>query len=131
MIISGTSAVFNNTQGVDDIEMPTCGHAWWGKVNVNQGSVVNININVGSGRLDLEAALWWPEAQTDQHDDVDLHIIDPGGVERTSSRSGPSIFERARVGGALTPGTWTIRIRGYNVKSAPQTVYWTVDIHGC
>ncbi len=131
MIISGPIAWpnFDNTTGAGPLHMPVNGHAWWGKVNVNNGTVINIPIGVGAGRHDLEAALWWPEAQAEAHDDVDVHLIDPGSVERAKSYSGPSVFERAEVAGNLAEGTWTIRIKGYYVQSGPQTVYWTVDVH--
>lgn len=133
MILSGPLlwGSFDNTAGVGRIGMPTCFHAWWGKVKVNNGTVVTIDINVGTSRRDMAAALWWPEAQSEAHDDIDLTLIDPGGSTRANSDSGVSIFERAGVAGALTPGTWRLRIRGYNVQSGPQTVYWTTDIHGC
>ena len=92
---------------------------------------MDIKINVGSGRRDLQAALWWPEGQAEQHDDIDLYLINPSGSTVTNSISSPSVFERTAMGGALASGTWTIRIKGHNVQSGPQTVYWTVDVHGC
>ena len=131
MMNSGTLAWpnFDNTRGLGQLRMSTYYPVWWGKVSVNQGTVINIPINIGPNRSDLRAALWWPEAQTEQHDDIDLHLLDPSGVERAKSYSAVSIFERARVLGSLTVGKWKIRIKGYNVKSGPQTVYWTVDVH--
>lgn len=131
MINCGTLAwpSFDNTRGVGPLEMPVNGWVWWGKVSISDGTVVNIPITFGAGVSDLRAALWWPEAQTEAHDDVDVHLIDPSGAERARSYSGISIFERARVPGAVTAGTWKIRIKGYNVQSGPQTVYWVVDVH--
>jgi len=131
LINSGTLASpnFGNTKGLGPLRMPTNGIVWWGKVSVNQGTVINIPIKIASNRSNLRAALWWPESQTERHDDIDLHLIDPNDVERANSESGVSIFERAQVSASLTQGTWTVRIKGYNVKSGPQTVYWTAAVH--
>lgn len=130
MMNSGTlNWPYDNTRGLGQLRMPVNGVVWWGKVNVNQGTVINIPINVTGNRRDLRASLWWPEAQTEQHDDVDVHVIDPSGVERAKGYSAVSVFERARVAGSLANGTWKIRIKGYNVKSGPQPVYWVVDVH--
>jgi hypothetical protein len=120
---------YDNTRGLGQLRMPVNGVVWWGKVSVNQGTVINIPINIPSNRRDLRASLWWPEARTEKHDDIDVHLIDPSGVEQAKGYSGVSIFERAQVPGSLAAGTWKVRIKGYNVKSGPQTVYWVVDVH--
>lgn len=119
---------YNNTVGAGPLEMATNGHAWWGKVSVGNLTNINIPINVGAGKSNLDAALWWPESATQAHNDVDIHLIDPSGVERAKGFSGVSIFERTGVDGALQTGTWVIRIRGYNVPTGSQTVYWAVHI---
>ena len=131
LIQSGSQAWpnYSNTTGLGLLRMPTDGVVWWGKVGVNQGTVINIPIPVSAGQSDLRVSLWWPEAQTELHDDIDVHVIDPSAVERAQGYSGVSIFERAEAAGNLTPGQWTVRIRGYNVNSGPQTVFWVVDVH--
>ena len=119
---------FNNTVGAGLVKLPTNGWAYWGKVTVAQGSVIDIPITVSSSDTLIDAALWWPEGSSlailDQHSDVDVQIIDPSGTVRDSSISIPSVFERARVSGSLPGGTWKIRIKGYSVPFLPQTVYW-------
>ncbi|HET6315684.1 MAG TPA: S8 family serine peptidase [Chloroflexota bacterium] len=123
---------YDNEEGAGDLKMPTCGTAFWGKVNVNStGSVVDIPLSVGASRNGIEAAIWWPERVTESHDDIDVHLIDPFGVERAKGFSAMSIFERARVSGALTTGTWTIRIKGFSVASGPQPVFWSLSLKGC
>ncbi|NEO64800.1 MAG: hypothetical protein F6J98_32150, partial [Moorea sp. SIO4G2] len=62
------------------------------------------------------------------HNDIDIHLIDPTGTERARGFSAVSVFERARVSGSLTPGTWKIRIRGFNVPTGSQVVYWASHI---
>lgn len=132
MILSGQSVYpFDNTEGGGDLVLPTGSYAWWGKVNVSSGSVINIPITVGSGKTKLEAALWWPEGATEAHDDVDLYLIDPSGVQRAYSISSPSVFEHVRftpASGYLATGTWNIQIRGYSIPSGPQPTYWTSDL---
>lgn len=129
MILSGNKVYpFDNIEGGGDLVLPTNSWATWGKVSVYSGSVIDIPINVGSGKTKLEAALWWPEGATEAHDDVDLYIIDPSGTQRSSSISSPSVFEHAKYSGSLAVGTWKIRIKGYSVPSGPQLTYWTVDL---
>ena len=137
LILSGQNpyCCYNNEEGAGHLEMPplrTCGQAHWGKVSVpSTGSTINIEVSVGSGQ-DLEAALWWPEGADEEHDDIDIYLIDPSGKgPRTVGYSGFSVFERARVAGPLAVGEWTIRIKGYSVSSGPQDVYWTANVHGC
>ena len=70
----------------------------------------------------LTAAIWWPEAVTDAHNDVDLFIVDPGGVIRASSTSVASVFEHTQVPGLLAAGTWKLRIQ--NKGSRSQEVFF-------
>jgi serine protease AprX len=119
---------YDNTQGAGRLRMGTGGTAFWGKVGVLNGATINIPISVGTGRQVLDAALWWPETVVQPHNVIDLFLIDPGGTERARGYSWNSIFERARVGGTLTPGTWTLRIQGYQVNTFAQVVYWAARI---
>lgn len=124
MILSGQQVYpFNNTSGAGRLILPTDGHAWWGKVTVTNGATIDIPIDIGSARSSLDGALWWPETAAQQHNDIDIYLVDPSGVQRSSSLSVPSVFERTRVTGGLS-GTWKIRIRGYSVPTGSQTVYY-------
>ena len=130
LILSGQQPYpFNNTSGAGPLRLPTDGWAWWGKVSVRNGDTINIPLGIPAGASNtFDGALWWPETAAQQHNDVDLSLVDPGGATRASSVSIASVFERARVSGAVTPGTWTLRIRGYQVPAAPQTVYWAAHV---
>lgn len=119
---------YNNTTGAGPIQMATNGLAWWGKVSVGNSVNIDIPINIGSGKRDLDAALWWPESATQTHNDIDVHLIDPSGAERAKGYSGVSVFERTGVNGVLQPGNWRVRIRGYSVPTGSQTVYWAVHM---
>jgi hypothetical protein len=124
---------FNHDEGAGALELITCAGAWWGKVSVAQtGTTIDIPLSVSSPRnRGFEAALWWPEAAREAHDDIDLKLIDPGGTQVASSISVVSVFERLRHERELRPGTWTLRIQGFKVSSGPQTVYWVADARGC
>jgi serine protease AprX len=132
LILSGQQVSFNNTSGAGPLRLPTDGVVFFGKASISNGATLDIPLNVGGGFNVLDGALWWPETAfrifgitIEVHNDVDLHLIDPGGATRASSISVPSVFERARVTGApLASGTWRLRIRGFNVPGSPQTVYW-------
>jgi serine protease AprX len=130
LILSGQQPYpFNNTSGAGPLRLPTDGWAWWGKVSIRNGDTINIPLNIAAGAPNtFDGALWWPETATQQHNDVDLSLVDPSGTVRASSISIPSVFERARVAGAVAPGVWTLRIRGYQVGTASQTVYWAAHV---
>jgi hypothetical protein len=138
LILSGQNPFpFNNTSGAGPLRLPTDGWAWWGKVSVANGATINIPLPISGGNPNtLDGALWWPEfafqssftGRLDFHNDIDVHLVDPSGVTRAASISVPSVFERARVSGPVTRGTWQLRIRGFNVPWGSQTVYWAAHV---
>ena len=119
---------YNNTEGAGRLRMGTGGTAHWGKVVITDGATINIPINVGTGRRGFGGALWWPETAAQEHNVIDLFLFDPGGTERARGYSWNSVFERAQVGGNLAPGTWTLRIQGFRVRTASQVVYWAARV---
>lgn len=127
LILSGQQKYpFDNTKGAGPLKMPTGGVGHWGKTAVNNGVTIDIPIYVPAGKTKIEAALWWPESQGVSHNDVDVHLISPGGSTLASSISIPSVFERATYEStSLAVGTWKLRIRGYSIPAGPQTVYWS------
>jgi serine protease AprX len=137
LILSGQQPYpFNNTSGAGPLRLPTNGWAWWGKVAVGDKQTVDIPLSISASKANtFDAALWWPEGgvrilgfHIDWHSDIDLHLVDPGGTTRASSISIPSVFERARVNGEVTKGTWKLRIRGFKVPIGPATVYWAAHV---
>ncbi len=130
LILSGQQPYpFNNDSGAGRLNLPTNGWAWWGKVNITHGGTIDIPIEVPAGSPNnFDAALWWPETAAQPHNDVDLSLIDPSGVVRASSVSSPSVFERVRAAGAVQPGQWKVRVRGYSVPTGGQAVYWAAHV---
>ncbi len=136
LVLSGQQPhPFDNIRGAGPLQLPTDGWAWWGKVSVANGQTCDIPLHVsGTSPHTLDGALWWPEyvglpqmGQAEVHNNLDLHLVDPGGAVRASSTSVPSVFERARVAGAVATGTWKLRIRGSDVFGT-QTVYWAAHV---
>lgn len=123
--------LYDNTEGAGDLSLITCARAQWGKVAVLNGFQVDIPISVGPGRNAIEAAIWWPEGVSESHNDIDLYVIDPGGATRDVGFSSVSVFERVRVTGSLTPGTWKLRVKGFSVPSFVKVVYFVADVRGC
>ncbi|MFG3689621.1 S8 family serine peptidase [Micromonospora sp. NPDC047740] len=117
-----TTWPFDNNTGAGPFRLGTGGHAWWGKVNIAQGTQVDIPITVAAGKTLLEGALWWPESVS-RHNDVDLRLVAPDGTVRDLSISGVSVFERAGVSD-VRAGGWKLRITGFSVTGT-QTVYWS------
>ncbi len=130
LILSGQQPYpFNNTSGAGPLRLPTDGWAWWGKVSVGNGVTIDIPLNLSGGTPNtFDGALWWPETPSQSHNDIDLYLVDPYGNSQDFSWSVPSVFERASVPGAVTSGTWRLRIRGYNVPTGSQTVYWAAHV---
>ena len=128
---------FPDTVGAGVLRLPPVdGLAWWGKVVVGHGDVIDIPLDVGAVTPDtVGGALWWPDPRVEVEEpllaksfnDIDLYIHSPSGQARAASKSERSVFERARVvvgSESNVPGTWTLRIIGANVPHDPQTVYW-------
>ncbi len=128
LILSGQTVPFNSVNGTGLINLPTNGWAWWGKTTVGNNGTIDIPLNVGAGNNRFDCAIWWPETASQSHNDVDVSLIDPNGVTRASSLSVASVFERARFLGAVAPGTWKLRIRGFSVPAGPQAVYYSAHI---
>lgn len=129
LILSGQQPYpFNNTSGAGPLRLPTNGWSWWGVVTLRNGDTIEIPFSISShGANTLDGALWWPETAAQTHNDIDLSLVDPSGTVRASSISIPSVFERTRVAGIVTTGTWKVRIRGYSATGS-QTVYWALHV---
>jgi hypothetical protein len=147
MILAGTEIYpYPERFGAGPIELPTCGFANWGKVTMEPVIIsdppepgdpipvaeVDIPIHVGPNNLRLDAALWWPTVPFQTATDLDLHLIDPNGIERAKADANRGVFERTKVkakksGGQLEPGTWILRIRAPQL-SLDQTVYWATRL---
>ncbi|MCI0603808.1 S8 family serine peptidase [bacterium] len=147
LILSGTEIEpFEERIGAGAIELPTCGFADWGKVTMEPVIItdppepgdpvpvaeVDIPIQVGQNNLRLDAALWWPTEPFQATTDIDLHLIDPFGVERAKSNSIRGVFERTRAKakksvGQLEPGTWILRIRA-PILFFDKTIYWAANL---
>jgi serine protease AprX len=124
LILSGQQPSFDNTTGAGRLRLPPLsGASVFGKHSVGHQAVIDIDFGViGGPDRTIDAAIWWPEFGA-AHNDIDLSLIDPSGVTRASSVSINSVFERCRVAAPTPQGIWKVRIRGYSVPSAPQTVY--------
>jgi hypothetical protein len=125
---------YSNVFGAGHLQLPVpCGQTGnWGKVTFAQpkgdsATSVNIPLPLTSG-ASLAVALWWPESAGEAHDDIDVYVLDPNGIEQAKAISQPSVFERTEVAGPLVAGTWTVKIKGASINSAPQDVYWTADV---
>jgi serine protease AprX len=119
---------YDNTVGAGPLRMGVGGRAWWGKVGVVNGATIDIPISISSGQRNLDGALWWPETASQQHNVIDLFLIDPSGNERARGYSWSGVFERARAAGGLQSGAWRLRIQGYSVNTSSQIVYWAARV---
>lgn len=127
LILSGQQPYpFNNTVGAGRLHLPDQrGQIWWGKVSVSNGQTIDVPLGINTSvRNILDGALWWPETQSQTHNNINLSLVSPSGVELALSTDSLSVFQRARVSQSLASGTWKLRIRGNSVPVGPQTVYW-------
>lgn len=117
---------FQERDGSGPINVPMGnGETNWNAVTLTSSQpTVNIPLLIaGTSPHNLDAALWWAESVSDQHNDIDLFLIDPNGLERARSNDIPGVFERARVEEPLAFGNWTIRIEAH-LKTSSEKVYW-------
>jgi serine protease AprX len=139
LILSGTNPgpTWPPKEGVGEIVLPSEGSGLFGKIEITDCCrEVTIPIEVPSDDIKhIQAALWWPEdlvvlsgGEVNTHNDVDLHLIDPKGVEQATSAATLGVFERASadVGGAT--GQWHLKIDGKSFQHLPQIVFWTVGL---
>lgn len=129
MIASGehisTNGAYDNSIGAGRLKSFTDGNLSWWKINVGNGQSIDLTFPVNTSRTKLKAAIWWPENSSQAHNDVDLSLLNPNGNQAAYSNLTKGIFEKLNVISStpLPQGTWKLRVRGYSVPSAPQTVY--------
>lgn len=127
MILLGqNSPPFNNISGAGPIRFVPNGLFFQGKTSLPGLGQTDLPLD-GFGfdpqfPYNLNAAIWWPEAQNVNHNNIDLSIVDPGGTPRASSTVLNSVFQRCKVAGPLAPGTWKLRIK--NNGTRPQDVFF-------
>lgn len=127
LIMTGSqTAPFNNTNGAGLLKLGSGGVSWRGKVAMVNAQTLDVPNFVAATPNRLSAAIWWPEKPA-VHNDIDLALVDPSGVVRATSSSSGGVFERVSVNGPIAQGTWKLRISGFNVPSASQQVYWTMQ----
>lgn len=117
---------FGNIAGAGDVFVGRTNDLWVrGTRSITHNDVDTVDIPVNANDTCIEAGIWWSEGVT-WHNDIDLYLDDPAGVQRASSIETDSVFERIRISGPFVPGTWRLRIEGYSVKAAasPETVYF-------
>ena len=101
------------------------GSTWWtGSTTLGTQASDRI-ISMPAGRKNLKVAVWWPEKDTDAHNDVDLQVLGPMSLNVNSAWAG-SVWEKIAVPGALTPGSYTIRLIPYSMPRPNQVVHYTI-----
>jgi serine protease AprX len=131
LILFGERIPIDPATGAGKLRLNLDGMSWVGKVPVGNGDVIDIDLPVPSGMGKcLDAAIWWPETwQNDHvHNTITLAVADPSGAVSGAASTPNSVFERCFLQGTTSAGTWTVRIRGAAVPTAPQTVYWAAFI---
>jgi len=101
--------------------------SWWWSGQITLGATAtDLIFAIPASRKNLKVVIWWPERQSDAHNDVDLLVLDPGGGTVGSSAWSGSVWEKVKQTGNLTPGNYTVRISPFNTPRANQVVYYTV-----
>jgi hypothetical protein len=108
------NVVFNSTTGSADIEIPA---------NYRDPSMPN------DVPYRIDAAIWWSEPMTQQHQEIDLWLADANGVTKAQSYDATSVFQKVRYesDGTLT-GNWHLRFASYGIPAAPVRVYWVAHV---
>ena len=74
----------------------------------------------------MKVAIWWPERQSDPHNDVDLVVLNPAGGAVASSSWGSSVWEKVKLTGGVPAGNYTLRFSPFSMPRPNQRVYYTV-----
>ncbi|MGH7945137.1 MAG: S8 family serine peptidase [Opitutaceae bacterium] len=122
---------FGNISGAGDVSVGLSSDKWVrGTRSITNNDVDTVDFDIDSNDTCIEAAIWWPEGVT-WHNDIDLYIDNPSGVQQGGSIEVDSVFERIRLNAPFSAtGTWKLRIEGYSVKAAatPETVYYFAHV---
>lgn len=101
--------------------------SWWWTGQITLGTTTqDLVFAVPASRKNMKVAIWWPERQSDAHNDVDLVVLDPSGGTLGSSNSGGSVWEKVRQTGNLATGNYTVRFVPFSMPRPSQVVYYTV-----
>ncbi|MEN3362146.1 MAG: serine protease AprX [Mycobacteriales bacterium] len=116
----------NNVIGAGPVKLPNPARStsWTSQVSVANRQSIDIPLPFPpTSRTDtpINIAIWWPEAPA-AHNDIDVALIDPNGAVFSQSITASGVFEKLSVPGLRTPGTWKIRVTGFNVPAGPQLV---------
>jgi hypothetical protein len=120
----GSQPDWDNQYGAGQLKLPSACRTWYYyATSITNGQIANLPLYFGGGSIGVKAAIWWPEKASEAHDDIDLFLLDPSGNWAGGSGTRGGVFEKVETLGTVTPGTWTLQVYGYDVKSGPQPVY--------
>lgn len=101
--------------------------SWWWTGQITLGTTTqDLIFAIPASRKNLKVAIWWPERQSDAHNDIDLVVLNPSGGTVGTSLSAGSVWEKVRQTGNLTPGNYTVRFVPFSMPRPSQVVYYTV-----
>ena len=111
--------------GTGKLKMESGSHWWTGSITLG-AAALDVSIPVPAARKNLKVAIWWPEKQSDLHNDVDLKVLDPAGITVGDSFWAGSVWEKVAQNGNLAAGTYKVRFIPYSLPRPNQVVYYTV-----
>lgn len=126
MLVRGTSSSGGSaTNGAGKFKFNNGGTSWNGKTTLGTSATI-ININVPANRKDLRVAIWWPEAQSDAHNNVDLEVLNPSNTLLGSSSGTGTVWELVALSGNLSAATYKVRLKPTSMPRTSQVVYYSV-----
>ncbi len=115
-----------NIEGVGRPKMFVNGSLYYGSAQINDtGDIATVNLDVPDGACGIQAAIWWPETSDQDHNDIDIHLVNPDDVTFAAGQSGTSVWERASIktNTGLPKGNYKARILGFDVRQSQQVFY--------
>jgi hypothetical protein len=108
--------------------LPETGNYTTGSFDISHATETYATVTVPSGKL-LRAAIWWPESAvlpsgSSYHNRIYLEIVKPSGFSAKKAEDQGSVFQYASVPLTIESGNYIIKVKGANVVSGPQKVYW-------
>ncbi len=129
MIVFGNYSAgrINNEVGAGLVNLPQTSILRMRRINIAARQAIELPFQTRTNAQQLDAALWWPEADIDTHRKLSLAFVDPQGNVTTAGQHPYSVFQRIRNPATPTRGQWRALV--VNESDEAQEVFLAVHVH--
>lgn len=114
--------------GTGHLRLSSC-FSWKIGTRTLNGADSDISVAVSGSSKNFRGAIWWPEDNSETHNEIDLRVLDQNGVQRDQDTTGDGQIRRfVRYNQNLGNGNWTLRIDVVSQPRLPQVVYYATVV---